>query len=231
MAELYWVHLPEHSDILSEGYIGITKHTAEHRYRGHIKAANHRTRPTNAPVYNAIRKYGDKLIIKTLVVGDYDYVAFLEERLRPVDKIGWNIKSGGKKGKVIGTKHSKESKEKMSVIQKEVHSRPEVIEKRALVILNRRPLDFSYLDEKGKPFKFWATRYTKGRFPELWKNIPKIFELYTKNNLILATQSIRQLDEYESKNRAFVSRILNYFRSGWNPLSDELYLEDFPFEK
>jgi hypothetical protein len=228
MAELYWIRHPTHTDMFSEGYIGITKHTSSVRFKGHKKAATHTKRKNNTPVYNAIRKYGEHLIVQTLVVSGIEYISALEEILRPDVKIGWNIRQGGQKGRNVGTKHSKESKLKMKAIQKEVHQRPDVIAKRAMVILNRRSPVAHHLDCEGKPFKFWATRYTKGRFPELWENIPILWDIYNKNNIILSAQVLKQSDSYSSRSRAFVNKILDCFRTGWNPLEDSLYLEDFP---
>lgn len=230
MAELYWIHLPEHTDMFSEGYIGITKHTAQHRFRGHKKAANHTKRNTNCPVYNAIRKYGDTLVVSTLVIGSVEYVLDLEAKLRPDIKIGWNIRSGGGTPKVVGSKHTEQAKAKMSKIQKEVHKRPSVIEKRLNIIRDRQKPDYSYLDASGLPFKFWATRYPRGRSPSLWENIPDLWKLFLDNERTLACEVIAKVPFYQFKNRHFITQIFKYFRSGWKPLEDPLYLEDFPLD-
>ena len=228
MAELYWIHLPEHTDMFSEGYIGITKHTALQRFRGHKKAANHTKRNTNCPIYNAIRKYGDGLLVDTLVIGSLEYVLDLEFKVRPDVKIGWNIRSGGETPRVVGTKHTESSKLKMSQVQQAVHKRPEVIEKRLNVIKDRQKPDFSYLNQEGESFKFWATRYPRGRFPNLWENIPSLWELYLVDQRTLACEAISKIPFYQFKNRHFITKIFKYFRSGWKPLEDPLYLEDFP---
>ena len=38
MAVVYWIHLPEHTDMFSEGYIGVTENI-KRRYYEHLKLA------------------------------------------------------------------------------------------------------------------------------------------------------------------------------------------------
>lgn len=93
MACLYWIRKPEHTDIFSEGYVGVTKHTAEERYREHLVKAKGSQK--NTKVARAIKKYGSVLIVETIVISDIDYVIDLENKLRPQKNIGWNIHVGG----------------------------------------------------------------------------------------------------------------------------------------
>lgn len=228
MAELYWIHLPEHTDMFSEGYVGITKHTALQRFKGHKKAANHTKRNTSSPIYNAIRKYGEKLIVSTLVISTWDYVLNLESKMRPTPKVGWNILSGGEfyqRGQ--GFKHKPEDIAKMCILKRELHSAPEF--RSALVdrFLSKELPDLSYLDADGAPFKFWATRYKLGACPPLWRNIPELWGMFNKNPKLLSLDAIRLSSFYIESNEGWVRKILRYFRSGWNPMSDLLYLEDF----
>lgn len=91
MAFVYWIRKEEHTDIEKEGYIGITKRSVPVRYREHVSDSKRKY----TYLYNAINKYGDSLIVDTLVECDLEYAYWLEERLRPCGDIGWNKLSGG----------------------------------------------------------------------------------------------------------------------------------------
>lgn len=228
MAELYWIHLPEHTDMFSEGYVGITKHTALQRFKGHKKAANHTKRNINSPIHNAIRKYGDKLVVSTLVVAAWEYVLDLEAKVRPTPKIGWNILSGGEfyeRGE--GFKHKPEDIAKMCELKLELHSDPIYRAKLVERVLSKEDKDYSYLDANGSPFRFWATRYKLGASPNLWRNIPELWEMFSEDPKILTPAAITKSSFYTKSNSIWVRKILKYFRSGWKPMSDLLYLEDF----
>ncbi len=110
MAFVYWIHLPEHTDMLSQGYIGFTSKTVESRWKQHRDDSK---RYPHLTLYKALVKYGEDLVVTTLVEGDNDYCLNLENNLRPKNKIGWNIKVGGDMGP-IGVIPSEESRRKMS---------------------------------------------------------------------------------------------------------------------
>lgn len=97
MAYVYWIHLPEHTDILTEGYIGYTSRTVDERWKGHLKECK-RSRNVNYPVYRAIAKYGAAILVTTLLEGSEEYCLDVENKLRPSRKIGWNLQEGGNKG-------------------------------------------------------------------------------------------------------------------------------------
>ena len=81
-------------------YIGITKFTAEKRFKDHVYSAGC-ARRRNTPLSNAIRKYGeDTFGINTLVVADdWAYLQELERRaVKAYDTIspnGYNLTAGG----------------------------------------------------------------------------------------------------------------------------------------
>ena len=106
MAFLYWIHLPEHTDIFKEGYVGITTRTVKQRYVSH-KIASKTPSKHHLPIYRAINKYGDNILVSTVVEGPEDYILNLEITLRPKEGIGWNCAMGGQAtGK--GRTHSRE---------------------------------------------------------------------------------------------------------------------------
>ena len=88
---VYWVHRPEHTDILRQGYVGISKRF-ERRIWEHLKLTQNRY------LKNAINKYGwDNLVKEKVLIGKEDYCLEIEAKLRPADKIGWNLVKGGNK--------------------------------------------------------------------------------------------------------------------------------------
>ena len=88
---VYWVHRPEHTDILRQGYVGISKRF-ERRIWEHLNLNQ------NRHLKNAIKKYGwDSLVKEKVLIGKEDYCLEIEAKLRPADKIGWNLVKGGNK--------------------------------------------------------------------------------------------------------------------------------------
>ncbi len=87
---LYWIHRKCHTDITTEGYLGITnnfrKRMDKHRSLTKQNYQSHLCR--------ALRKYTD-IVMEYICVGDIDYIMDLEFRLRPTQNIGWNMVAGG----------------------------------------------------------------------------------------------------------------------------------------
>ena len=91
---IYWIKHPDHSDMFTEGYIGITNDFAQ-------RMRKHKSKITNAHLLNAINKYGwDVLVKNVILIANVDYCLEIEQKLRPKKDIGWNIAVGG--GKPIG---------------------------------------------------------------------------------------------------------------------------------
>lgn len=91
MTKVYWIRHNKHSDVLTEGYIGITNNLNNRlRY--------HKERNTNKKLRNAISKYQDEIIVDVLYEYDTEDEALQkEEELRPKQFIGWNLAPGGGK--------------------------------------------------------------------------------------------------------------------------------------
>jgi predicted GIY-YIG superfamily endonuclease len=86
---VYWIRHPDHTDMFTQGYIGITK-DIKRRFR------SHKVRPDNNHLKNAIKKYDwDNLIKKVILIADRSYCLEVETKLRPANQIGWNVASGG----------------------------------------------------------------------------------------------------------------------------------------
>ena len=94
-AEVYWSRAPHHSDMTSEGYVGVSKNSNKRWLYGH-KWAHTKGRHDNPRLSNAIAKHGwDSLIKTVVVVADEAYCYELENKLRPTSDIGWNLALGG----------------------------------------------------------------------------------------------------------------------------------------
>jgi len=96
-AEIYWIRAPHHSDIMLDGYVGVSKNAQKRWLYGH-SWAHRKGRHDNPKMANAISKYGWNNLIKTvLVVAEENYCYDLERKLRPSGNIGWNLVTGGGK--------------------------------------------------------------------------------------------------------------------------------------
>ena len=97
IAEIYWIRAEHHSDITSEGYIGVSKNSKKRWLYGH-KWGTLKGRHANCHLSNAINKYGWNSLLKTIIlIGDENYCYEIEKKLRPVENIGWNLAVGGHK--------------------------------------------------------------------------------------------------------------------------------------
>lgn len=87
---IYWIHKPEHTDMFTQGYIGVTKRKALARWREHLRTTH---RP-ELKIYLALSKY-NTLVFDVIVVGTREYCQMIETSLRLEPNIGWNTAMGG----------------------------------------------------------------------------------------------------------------------------------------
>lgn len=118
MVSVYWIRHQDHTDMFSQGYIGISNNVER-------RMINHFNQPSNTHLQNAINKHGwDNLIKEVVLLADKDYCLDIEKKLRPADFIGWNATAGGGmppkpyKGMGKGNKLSQETKDKISAKRK-----------------------------------------------------------------------------------------------------------------
>ena len=141
-AEVYWIRAAHHTNILCEGYVGVSKNANSRWTYGHGWAFR-KNRHENAKLANAIAKHGwDNLIKTVVVISDESYCYDLERKLRPKELIGWNLAIGGGKPQVskprligrppgnAGKPVSDETRAKLSAAKKGRKQTPEQIAKR-----------------------------------------------------------------------------------------------------
>ena len=115
---VYWIRHKDHTDIFSQGYVGISSNFND-------RLRSHKSKPTNLHMKNAINKYGwVNLIKEKILIATQEYCVMIEKQLRPNDFIGWNQTAGGgvppksKKGMGKGRKLSEETKLKIGKASK-----------------------------------------------------------------------------------------------------------------
>jgi len=80
---LYWLRLPEHTDPLSEGYIGISRNP-DTRYKAHISNTGNFYLKRDTAVFSVLHEYPTR-----------EDAFAAEEEMRPTSYIGWNRAPGG----------------------------------------------------------------------------------------------------------------------------------------
>lgn len=234
MAFVYWVHLPEHTDMLTEGYIGYTSRSVEERWKGHLKESS-RARNLNYPVYNAMRKYGDTIKVTTLVEGSEEYCLELEFKMRPERKIGWNLQMGGNKG-TKGVDVTAETCAKISRAGKGRRMAEQTKEALRQANLGRKlSLEVCQKmsdDRKGKPRAAGSAlkqKETLRQAPwrvaktttECWASADVLYQLHSEHPDVGAKVVARIFNTTESK----LSSVFAKIRGGWNPSDSDVWCE------
>jgi predicted GIY-YIG superfamily endonuclease len=94
MYSVYWIHKKDHTDIFSDGYIGVSNNI-EKRFSKHKAQAN-TGKHINPMFANAIKKHGWNTLVKEIIlIADKKYCLAIESKLRNTKEIGWNIAPGG----------------------------------------------------------------------------------------------------------------------------------------
>lgn len=117
LSSVYWIYNEDkHTDPATGGYVGVCVKGTDHRLKRHLGDAKN---GSGLPVHRAIRKYGDKIKVKTLILADPEFCLLLEEMLRPVTQMAgtWNIGSGGR-GRMVGWVPSEETRKKIGAAHK-----------------------------------------------------------------------------------------------------------------
>jgi hypothetical protein len=85
---VYWIHLPDHTDMYSQGYVGVSNNPTR-------RLQEHKNSKDNKHLSRALTKYSDSVLQTVIFNGDSESCYLYEEQLRPTTNIGWNINKGG----------------------------------------------------------------------------------------------------------------------------------------
>lgn len=215
MAFVYWIHLPEHTDIFTEGYVGFTTQHPSRRFTSHKHDAN---TGGKRRLSNALRKYGDKIVFSVVLEGSDEYCLEIENKLRSKEHTGWNHGVGGK-APALGVSMPEEVKQKISNNRKGIRPDKETAKRIGLLRVG-----FKYSEE----FKIKMSNSAKNRMRYPWENSRANKEIWNQAQDIYAkfifepnlTKLARLFDIEPCK---FIS-IVNKFKNGWIPEKDEKWL-------
>ena len=87
---IYWIHLPEHIDELTQVYIGLTSNFKE-------RLKSHKKKKSRTHFTSAIKKYSWENLTKVILHENLSFIdaLYIEHMLRPKSNIGWNTQMGG----------------------------------------------------------------------------------------------------------------------------------------
>jgi hypothetical protein len=95
-AYVYWLHLKEHTDVFSEGYVGVTTREIEVRFKEHCRKAKS-TSSSYSALHTVLNEYAiEDIIISRLCVCTAAQAYYIESIFRPFKNMGWNTSEGGK---------------------------------------------------------------------------------------------------------------------------------------
>ncbi len=210
MAVVYWIRLPEHTDITTQGYVGITSKSFSVRLRNHEKYFNAvEVGSKKATILSrAVEKHGwDNLVKQVVLIGEKEYCLEIEQRLRPSEKIGWNIRIGG-----VGS--SRETSDDL-VEKLRLHGKAHTIAQ------HTREAAWA-ASKKLRETKWWRTSPKAINFHRVADVVYEYLKIKpdaSSNEIRNATKCVVTYDSLKS----VVVRI----EGGWNPAKDPYWLEDF----
>jgi hypothetical protein len=99
-ATIYWIHLATHTDIETQGFIGVSTNYLK-RFQTHRNASVKNTH-TNQQLATAFNTHSD-IVVDVFMMGTKSFCYQIEATLRPRPNIGWNLAPG----RIIGLSWAK----------------------------------------------------------------------------------------------------------------------------
>lgn len=223
MAEVYWIHSLTHTDMFSQGYIGVTTKTALERFNQHIKTARVPSSKKSI-IHKVIKSYGaENLVVETVCICEEAYAYDLEFKLRPREFIGWNqIVGGTKPPSNLGKKMPDSVKAKISLANSGPAS-PAKLE--ALLKNSKFKIGYSRDESSRKKHSETLAANRPWNNPAankgFWVNAGKFYQDFVEGLTIVEVQAKYNLT------RNSLKTIFKHFRLGWNPLEDDKWLKEF----
>lgn len=99
-AIVYWLHLKEHTDVFTQGYVGVTTRLMHVRFKEHCRKFATQYNHYN-PLHLAFMQHGVENIMITRLCACSEKEAYAVEKIfRPFEYMGWNTCEGGKISKM-----------------------------------------------------------------------------------------------------------------------------------
>ena len=96
IAVVYWLHLKEHTDVFTQGYVGVTTRLIDIRFKEHCNKFSSSYNQYN-PLHLAFAQYGIDNVVRTRLCACAEQQAYeVEEIFRPFEYMGWNTAEGGR---------------------------------------------------------------------------------------------------------------------------------------
>lgn len=216
MAFVYWIRHKDHTDIFSEGYIGVTTRSVATRYRKHLDSVNLGSAFT---VHNAIRKYGEEIVVQTLLEASDEYCYEIENKLRPLGVIGWNLAVGGTTAGMLGRTHTEETRQKLSEINKGKKLSEETVRRMSERVPTERQMAALAAGRKLPSYSApkWLNPFAN---KDIWLRAIEIFNIYSEKpcgqRVLSKKLNIKSPDSLKV--------MLTLFKNNWNPSLDSEYL-------
>jgi hypothetical protein len=186
--------------MFSQGYIGVAAKGAVHRFKEHQSKARGGSK---LPIHNAIRKYGELLIIEEVILADVKYCYELENKLRPTPRIGYNCDAGGNCNR-LGSKLSEDTRQKLSFIAKAQGRKP-----------NQAALDNSAKTNSKKVA--WLCQFSN---KSVWKMADEVYKYFVENPTHGYSKAATALGVTKDQ----LSTMFKKIKAGWNPNEDTEWL-------
>lgn len=225
---VYWIHHEDkHADPRVSGYVGVSIEGAAKRFKRHLWDAK---RGSKLVVHKALRKYGDKVKIKTLLVADPEFCLLFEEMIRPISNMGgniWNLGAGGK-ATMRGYVPTKEAREALSERGKlrpvdldHLKRMREIKAEMPVSDETRKKLSVAAIARNlGKTAQYpWETNAAQ-RTKHLWLGADTLYQHY----LNFPTHGEDRVATALGMSRGGIRHILGKIKGGWIPIMDTAWL-------